>query len=192
VSFLCGVAVGRERRSGHSIPHSPPNSASDPGHLCQTQPLREKEAIKSVTKSTLNDTPTLGGESWITAVKAGLSQWWALGFIPAGCVSTQMCLSFHMSLYVFQNGHHSKKIGFTHVYFTSNKMCTVWVFTAVCNCVTITTLKMWTKPAQVAQTHNPSYSGGRDQEDHGSKPAWANSLQNPISKNPTHGAGGVA
>jgi hypothetical protein len=33
----------------------------------------------------------------------------------------------------------------------------------------------------VPVTHacNPSYSGGRDQEDHGSKPAWANSLRDP-------------
>jgi hypothetical protein len=29
--------------------------------------------------------------------------------------------------------------------------------------------------ALVAHAYNPSYSGGRDQEDHGSKPAWANS-----------------
>jgi hypothetical protein len=36
----------------------------------------------------------------------------------------------------------------------------------------------------VAHTCNPSYSGGRDQEDWGSKPAWANSLQVPISKTP--------
>jgi hypothetical protein len=28
----------------------------------------------------------------------------------------------------------------------------------------------------VAHACNPSYSGGRDQEDHGLKPAWANSL----------------
>jgi hypothetical protein len=34
----------------------------------------------------------------------------------------------------------------------------------------------------VAHTCNPSYSGGRDQEDRGSKPAGANSLQDPISK----------
>jgi hypothetical protein len=33
--------------------------------------------------------------------------------------------------------------------------------------------------AQVAHTCNPSYSGGRDQEDHSSKPVQANSLQNP-------------
>jgi hypothetical protein len=38
--------------------------------------------------------------------------------------------------------------------------------------------------APVAHTCNPSYSGGRDQEDHGSKPAWANSSQDPILKNP--------
>jgi hypothetical protein len=30
--------------------------------------------------------------------------------------------------------------------------------------------------ALVAHTYNPSYSGGRDQEDRGSKPAWANSF----------------
>jgi hypothetical protein len=34
----------------------------------------------------------------------------------------------------------------------------------------------------VAHTCNPSYSGGRDQEDHGSKPAQANSSQDLISK----------
>jgi hypothetical protein len=42
-------------------------------------------------------------------------------------------------------------------------------------------------------TVNPSYSGGRDQEDCGSKPAQANSSQDPISKNPSQKrAGGVA
>jgi hypothetical protein len=45
----------------------------------------------------------------------------------------------------------------------------------------------------VAHTCNPSYSGGRDQEDYSSKPAWANSLRDPISKIPiTKRAGGVA
>jgi hypothetical protein len=34
----------------------------------------------------------------------------------------------------------------------------------------------------VAHFYNPSYSGGRDQEDHGLKPAWTNSLQEPILK----------
>jgi hypothetical protein len=34
----------------------------------------------------------------------------------------------------------------------------------------------------VAHAYNPSYSGGKDQEDHGSKPVWANSLRDPISK----------
>jgi hypothetical protein len=39
----------------------------------------------------------------------------------------------------------------------------------------------------VAQACNPSYPGGRDQEDHGSNPAWANSSLEPISKKPiTH------
>jgi hypothetical protein len=35
----------------------------------------------------------------------------------------------------------------------------------------------------VAHACNPSYSEGRDQKDCGSKPAWSNSLQDPISKN---------
>jgi hypothetical protein len=39
--------------------------------------------------------------------------------------------------------------------------------------------------APVSRTYNPSYSGGRDQEDHSSKPAQANSLRDPISKNPS-------
>jgi hypothetical protein len=48
--------------------------------------------------------------------------------------------------------------------------------------------------APVAHTCNPSYSGDRDQEDHGLKSAWANSLQDPISKKPStiKKAGGVA
>jgi DNA phosphorothioation-dependent restriction protein DptG len=32
--------------------------------------------------------------------------------------------------------------------------------------------------------NNPSDSGGRDQEDSGSRPAWANSSWEPISKTP--------
>jgi hypothetical protein len=36
----------------------------------------------------------------------------------------------------------------------------------------------------VAHVCNPSYSGGRDQEDHGLKPAQANSSQDLISKKP--------
>jgi hypothetical protein len=34
----------------------------------------------------------------------------------------------------------------------------------------------------VAHTCNPSYSGGRDQEDNGSKPARANSSERPCLK----------
>jgi hypothetical protein len=38
----------------------------------------------------------------------------------------------------------------------------------------------------VAHTCNPSHSGGRDQEDHGSKPAQRNSSSDPIlEKNPS-------
>jgi hypothetical protein len=42
-------------------------------------------------------------------------------------------------------------------------------------------------------TYNPSYSGGRNQEDHDSKPAQASSSQDPSSKNSSQKrAGGVA
>jgi hypothetical protein len=34
----------------------------------------------------------------------------------------------------------------------------------------------------VAHTYNPSYSGGRDQEDLGSKPVQGNSWRDPILK----------
>jgi hypothetical protein len=46
----------------------------------------------------------------------------------------------------------------------------------------------------VAHACNPCYIGGRDQEDCGSKPSWANSSQDPISKKKNHKnrAGGVA
>jgi hypothetical protein len=48
----------------------------------------------------------------------------------------------------------------------------------------------------VAYAYNPSYnySGGRDQEDHGSNPAWGNSSPDPLlEKNPSQKrAGGVA
>jgi hypothetical protein len=48
----------------------------------------------------------------------------------------------------------------------------------------------------VAHTCNPSYSGGRDQEERGSRSAQANSSQEPILKNPKQKkkdrAGGVA
>jgi hypothetical protein len=36
----------------------------------------------------------------------------------------------------------------------------------------------------VAHNCNPSYSEGRDQEAHGSKPTQANGLQDPVSENP--------
>jgi hypothetical protein len=40
--------------------------------------------------------------------------------------------------------------------------------------------------SQVPVAHsNPSFSGGRSQEDRSSKPAQANSSQDPISKNPS-------
>jgi hypothetical protein len=42
--------------------------------------------------------------------------------------------------------------------------------------------KFNSRQALVAHICNPSYSGGRDQEDHGSKPVWANSLWDYILK----------
>jgi hypothetical protein len=41
--------------------------------------------------------------------------------------------------------------------------------------------------APVAYTYSLSYSGGRDKEDHGSKPTLANRLQDPILKKPFRG-----
>jgi hypothetical protein len=51
-----------------------------------------------------------------------------------------------------------------------------------------------TSQALVTHACNPIYPGGRAQEDHISKPAWANTLQDPILKNrPSQKrAGGVA
>jgi hypothetical protein len=47
--------------------------------------------------------------------------------------------------------------------------------------------------AAMAHAYNPSYSGGRDQEDRGSKSAQANSSWDPISKKKkTHHKKGLA
>jgi hypothetical protein len=43
---------------------------------------------------------------------------------------------------------------------------------------------MQTGQASVAHAYNPSYSGGRDQEDRGLKSTPANSSQDPISEKP--------
>jgi hypothetical protein len=43
--------------------------------------------------------------------------------------------------------------------------------------------------AWVAYACNPSYSGGRDQEDQGLKPSWANSSGDPILKKTHHKKG---
>jgi hypothetical protein len=54
-------------------------------------------------------------------------------------------------------------------------------------------LNLKVSQAPLAYIYNPCYSGSRDQEDRSSKPAWANSLRDPMSKYPTQeGAGGVA
>jgi hypothetical protein len=43
-------------------------------------------------------------------------------------------------------------------------------------------IKIISSWALVAHACNPRYSRGRDQEDQGLKPAWANSSQDPIMK----------
>jgi hypothetical protein len=48
---------------------------------------------------------------------------------------------------------------------------------------------MWDR-VPVAHVYNPSHSGDRDQEDHSSKPAWANSSRDPILEKEK--VGGVA
>jgi hypothetical protein len=47
-------------------------------------------------------------------------------------------------------------------------------------------MKVLESLAPVVHTCNPSYSGGRDQEDHSSKPVQENSLQDPSSKKTHH------
>jgi hypothetical protein len=49
-----------------------------------------------------------------------------------------------------------------------------------------------TSQAPVAHTYKPSYLEDWDQEDHGLRPAWANSLWSPISKITRARAGAVA
>jgi hypothetical protein len=39
------------------------------------------------------------------------------------------------------------------------------------------------RPGTEAHTYNPSYLGGKNQEDQGLRPAWAKSLQDHISTN---------
>jgi hypothetical protein len=58
-----------------------------------------------------------------------------------------------------------------------------------CNCELIPCKNKQIGQALVAHTCNPSYSGGRDQEDHCSKLAWANSLRDPILKKAHHKKG---
>jgi hypothetical protein len=50
--------------------------------------------------------------------------------------------------------------------------------------VTFINSKELANQALVAHACNPSYSGGKDQEDHGLRPAQANISRDPISKNP--------
>jgi hypothetical protein len=50
--------------------------------------------------------------------------------------------------------------------------------------ITTTIIKKIKSQAPVAHACNPSYSGDRDQEDCGSRPAWAKSLRDPILEIP--------
>jgi hypothetical protein len=54
--------------------------------------------------------------------------------------------------------------------------------TPVCSTFIFFHIKNSFVQALVAHACNPSYFGDRDQEDRGSRPAWANSLRDPISK----------
>jgi hypothetical protein len=63
-----------------------------------------------------------------------------------------------------------------------------------CN-LRLPTIKSWSSLAPVAQACNPSYSGGRDQDDCGLKLAWENCLWDLMLKKKNHHnkrAGGVA
>jgi hypothetical protein len=60
---------------------------------------------------------------------------------------------------------------------TPRASVTPWGF-VLCKCEALSSnlnqkKKSW---VLVAHAYNPSYSGGKDQEDHGSQSAWANSL----------------
>jgi hypothetical protein len=50
-------------------------------------------------------------------------------------------------------------------------------------------LKGFWEVALVARSYNPRYSGGRNQEDYGSKPAWANSFMRPFLEKTHHKKG---
>jgi hypothetical protein len=43
--------------------------------------------------------------------------------------------------------------------------------------------------ASLAHAYNPSYSGGKDEEDHSLKPVWANSLRDSLLKKNHHNKG---
>jgi hypothetical protein len=53
----------------------------------------------------------------------------------------------------------------------------------------ILTAKRYPSQAPVVHTYNPSYSGGRDQEDHGLKPAPDKQFSRSHLKNTQHKAG---
>jgi hypothetical protein len=87
----------------------------------------------------------------------------------------QMQQDFLSALYLTENL--AKALHFSHLH-----RLNIWVRT----CLFLYPKQKWKRRswAPVAHTCNLSYSGGRDQEDRSSKPIWANSLRDPIWKNP--------
>jgi hypothetical protein len=66
------------------------------------------------------------------------------------------------------------------------RQSTTLVHTSVCllNQAVCSVKELIPSRAPVAHTYNPSYSGGRNQEDHGLKSVWENSSWDSISKKP--------
>jgi hypothetical protein len=61
-------------------------------------------------------------------------------------------------------------------------LCRALFWLSYFDSVKVLTSRIHTSQAPVSHACNPSYSGGRHQEDWGSRPAWENSLRDPISK----------
>jgi hypothetical protein len=71
------------------------------------------------------------------------------------------------------------------------RQSTTLVHTSVCllNQAVCSVKELIPSRAPVAHTYNPSYSGGRNQEDHGLKSVWENSSWDSISKKTLHNKG---
>jgi hypothetical protein len=73
-----------------------------------------------------------------------------------------------------------------YLHCSSNVLLRILIWGKIfCSVHIICSLKLFHgSQALVAHACNPTYPGGRDQEDHGLKPAWANSSWDPVSKIP--------